>query len=107
MKNQIIKCYVPFFEDFITENFIYENEVYLFNNLVFKKLKYENKIGDFLESLREYYYKNKHYYLNRNPITFNQFNTLLRQLCKNNDFELESKVKYNSSKYDVEYYIKL
>lgn len=107
MKNQIIKCFVPLFEEFIVENFVFENDVHVFNNLVFKKLKYENKIDDFLQALKEYYYKNKHYYLNRNPISFNQFNTILRQLCKNNEFELVSKVKYNSSKYDVEYYIKI
>ena len=107
MKNQIIRSYVPFLSDFITNNFNYENGSYIFNNLVFKKLQYEDKINSFLNELKSYYYKNKHYYLERDPITYNQFNTLLRQLCKNNDIQLQSKVKYNASKYDVEYYIKI
>ena len=105
MKNQIIKKHVDFFDDFIKENFILENDYYIFNNIVFKKLEYENKIPDFLEQLKSYYFKNKHYYLERNPITYNQFNTLMRQICKNNDLMFKTKIKYQSSKYTIEYYI--
>ena len=105
MKNQIIKKYVDFFNDFIKDNFILENDYYIFNNIVFKKLEYENKVQDFLEKLKDYYFKNKHYYLERNPIKYNQFNTIIRQLCKNNDILFNTKIKYQSSKYTIEYYI--
>ena len=105
MKNQIIKKYIDFFKDFVKENFMIENDYYIFNNIVFKQLEYENKIPEFLESLKEYYYKNKHYYLERNPITYNQFNTIIRQICKNNDINFTNKIKYQTSKYNIEYYI--
>ena len=105
MKNQIIKKYVDFLNEFIKENFILENDYYIFNNIVFKKLEYEDKIQDFLEKLKDYYFKNKHYYLERNPINYNQFNTIIRQLCKNNDIVFNSKIKYQNSKYSIEYYI--
>ena len=105
MKNQIIKKKVDYFELFIKENFTFEKDYYIFNHVVFKKLQYENKIYPFLEVLKDYYYKNKHYYIERNPITFNQFNTVLRQLCKVNEIEYTSKIKYNSSKYSIEYFI--
>ena len=105
MKNQIIKKNVDFFNEFIKENFILENDYYIFNNIVFKKLEYENKVQEFLENLKDYYFKNKHYYLERNPIKYNQFNTIIRQLCKNNDILFNSKIKYQSSKYNIEYYI--
>ena len=105
MKNQIIKKNVEFFEDFIKENFTLENSCYIFNHIVFKRLLFQDKVYKFLERLQEYYYKNKHYYITRNPITFNQFNTVLRQICKKNDLEYISKIKYNSSKYNIEYYI--
>lgn len=105
MKNQIIKKYVDFLNEFIKENFILENDYYIFNNIVFKKLEYEDKIQDFLEKLKGYYFKNKHYYLERNPINYNQFNTIIRQLCKNNDIVFNSKIKYQNSKYSIEYYI--
>lgn len=105
MKNQIIKKKVDFFNDFIKENFVLENDYYIFNNIVFKKLEYENKLPEFLETLKDYYFKNKHYYLERYPINYNQFNTLVRQICKNNDIIFNTKIKYQSSKYTIEYYI--
>lgn len=107
MKNQIIKAYIPEFNDFVKENFLYEGGLYIFNTLVFKKLLYENKVDAFLSQLKPYYYKNKQHYISHSPPTFNQFNTLLRQICKNNDVSYRSKVKYQSSKYNIEYYIKL
>ena len=105
MKNQIIKKYIDFFNDFVKENFMIENDYYIFNIIVFKQLEYENKIPSFLENLKEYYYKNKHYYLERDPITYNQFNTILRQICNNNEINFSNKIKYQSSKYSIEYYI--
>jgi len=105
MKNQIIKKNVDCFESFVKENFTFEKNYYIFNHIVFKKLEYENKIYPFLEELKDYYYKNKHYYIERNPISFNQFNTVLRQICKVNEIEYTSKIKYNSSKYSIEYFI--
>ena len=105
MKNQIIKKYIDFFKDFVKENFMIENDYYIFNIIVFKQLEYENKIPSFLENLKEYYYKNKHYYLERDPITYNQFNTILRQICNNNEINFSNKIKYQSSKYSIEYYI--
>ena len=107
MKNQIIKKDVDFFEDFIKENFMLENSYYIFNHIVFKKLLYEEKLYKVLEVLEDYYYKNKHYYIQRNPISFNQFNTIIRQICKRNEIEYTSKIKYNSSKYNIEYYFSL
>ena len=105
MKNQIIKKYIDFFNDFVKENFMIENDYYIFNKIVFKKLEYENKIYEFLEKLKDYYFKNKHYYLERNPISYNQFNTIIRQICNNNEINFSNKIKYQSSKYSIEYYI--
>lgn len=105
MKNQIIKSFVDNFEDFIKENFQKENDCYLYNYICFKRLEYEDKIKPFLESLKQFYYKNKHYYIEREPISFNQFNTVLRQILKRNDIKFHSNIKYNSSKYSIEYFI--
>ena len=62
-KNQVIKNYVDIFDNFVKLNFIYENNYYIFNNLVFKKLSYEGQIESFLDQLKGYYYKNKHFYI--------------------------------------------
>ena len=104
-KNQVVKKYVDIFDDFVKTNFVRENNHYIFNNLIFKKLVYEDKITKFVESLKEYYYENKHFYLNRLPITYKQFNTLIRQICKRNEIKISTSVKYESSKYTTEYHI--
>ena len=83
-KNQVIKKNVDIFDDFVKSNFIYENNYYIFNHLIFKKIVYEGQIDIFLKNLKKYYYKNKYFYIERPSITHNQFNTILRQICKKN-----------------------
>ena len=105
MVNQIIKKKVDIIYDFIKENFNYENSYYVYNIFIFRKLTYNNIINSFLKSLEPYYYKSKHFYLNRDVITFNIFNTILRQIFKKNDISYTKKIKYINSKYSIEYMI--
>tara|TARA_B100001093_G_C26794833_1_gene1000641 strand:+ start:492 stop:857 length:366 start_codon:yes stop_codon:yes gene_type:complete len=105
--NQIIQTNVSNFHHFVETHFAVENDTLIYNLEVFKKLNYEGKIPDFLEELKEYYYKNKHYYLSRTPITFNNFNTIMRQIMNKNEVPYEKKVKYTMSKYQIEYHIPL
>ena len=105
MVNQIIQKRVDLFESFIRSHFIREQDYYVYNIEVFKKLEYESQLKPFLDSLKPYYYKNKHYYLERWPLHYNQFNTVLRQLFNKNEMQVEKKVKYTMSKYQVEYYV--
>ena len=104
-KNQVIKKYVDIFNDFVKNNFVFEKNYYIFNNLIFKKIMYEKEGRDFLIELKRYYYKNKHFYIDRENITYNQFNTVLRQICKINNIDIEIKIKYENSKYSPEYHI--
>lgn len=104
-KNQVIKKYVDIFDDFVKNNFVHENNYYIFNYLTFKKIIYEGQIESFLTQLKDYYYKNKHFYIERSDITHNQFNTILRQICKKNNIHIEIKIKYENSKYSPEYHI--
>tara|TARA_Y100000816_G_scaffold281773_1_gene256669 strand:- start:2443 stop:2775 length:333 start_codon:yes stop_codon:yes gene_type:complete len=105
MVNQIIQKKVDIFESFMEKYFAKEQTYYVYNLEVFKKIQYEEALEPFLESLKVYYFKNKHYYLNRSQMTFNQFNTILRQIFNKNEIEVTKKVKYTKSKYQVEYYI--
>ena len=107
MKNQIIKLYVDVFDQFVKDNLVKENNYYIFNHLIFKKINYDDTLKTFMISLKPFYFKNKHYYLERDPITFNQFNTILRQVCKRNNIKYDTNIKYNSSKYSIEYFIYL
>jgi hypothetical protein len=103
--SQIIHTYVDFFEQFVETYFLLENQVYVYNHETYKRLNYENVLSTFLESLKQYYYKNKYFYLTRDPMTFNSFNTIMRQIMKKNDITYTNKIKYTSSKYQVEYHI--
>ena len=105
MVQQIIQKYVCIFDSFVKDNFMNENGYYIYNIEVFKKLNFDNLLTDFLNELKEYYYKNKYYYLERTPISYNNFNTILRQIFKRNNINFEKKVKYMRSKYQVEYHI--
>ena len=105
MVNQIIKRYVDIFDTFIKDNFNKENDYYVYNILVFKKIFFNKKIDQFLIHLKDYYYVNKQYYLTRTPITYNQFNTIIRQILKINNIEYKKNVKYINSKYTTEYHI--
>lgn len=104
-KNQVIKKYVDIFDDFVKTNFVHENNYYIFNYLTFKKIIYEGQIESFLTQLKDYYYKNKYFYIERSHITHNQFNTILRQICKKNNIHIEIKIKYENSKYSPEYHL--
>ena len=105
MIQQIIQKYVDIFESFVVDNFIMEQDYYVYNIEVFKKLNFDNTLNTFIDELRPYYFKNKHFYLERAPYTYNTFNTLSRQIMKRNNIKVEKKVKYHQSKYQVEYHI--
>ena len=102
---QVVQKEVDLFEPFVKTHFISENDYLIYNIDVFKKLNFENQLVPFLESLKPYYYKNKHFYLERDPISYNNFNTILRQIFSRNKIKIKKKVKYIMSKYQVEYYI--
>lgn len=107
MKNQIIKNYIDFIDNFLKERCIKENNYYIFNEIVYKKIVYNDELNNFLESLKEYYYPNKYFYLDRKPFTYKLFSTVLRQILNNNNIKYEKKVKYYISKYTTEYFIYL
>lgn len=105
MVNQIIQKYVDIFESFIKKNFILEQDYYIYNMDVYKKISFGTELTEFLSELKKYYYKNKYFYIQRDPVTFNEFNTILRQIFKKNNMNVEKKIKYNMSKYQIEYHI--
>ena len=105
MVQQIIQKYVDIFESFVISHFIEEQDYYVYNNEVFKKLVFDDTLDNFICALKPYYFKNKHFYLQRHPYTYNSFNTILRQIMKRNNIQVEKKVKYQKSKYQVEFHI--
>ena len=102
--NQIIKEHVDFFNEFISDIGIQENNYIVINETIFNQAKYNDKIQPFFDKLIPYYYKSKQFYVTR-EINFGNFITVLRQICKKNNVEYTSKIKYSKSTHFMEYYI--
>lgn len=79
---------------------------YLFDQNAFRKLVYNHLDKDFLNVIIEYYHTSKQFYISR-KLTYNSFTTLLRQICKSNNIMFTSQLKYNESKYNIDYFIYL
>ena len=52
MTNQIIKTYVDIFESFVKKHFILEQDYYVYNMDVYKKLSFGTELKDFLYELK-------------------------------------------------------
>jgi len=103
--SQIFKNQIPneLFYAFLDKNCSKSDKYYTFNNDSFKKGLYNNSINDFLESCKSYYYISKRKYLER-KLNYTFFVTILRQICKANNINYVSQLKYTNSTYCIHYY---
>ena len=58
----------------------------------------------FCTDLTPYYYPNKQVFVTR-KMSYNNLNTILRQICRHNSIECKSHRKYDKSKTHIVYYI--
>ena len=79
-----------------------KNDTYLIDYNAYKKLVFHNLQTELCEQLKPYYYKSKHYYLERD-LTYNSFTTIIRQVCKFNSIKIVPRVRYIESLYMNEY----
>tara|TARA_Y100001970_G_scaffold215428_1_gene263567 strand:+ start:2353 stop:2679 length:327 start_codon:yes stop_codon:yes gene_type:complete len=104
--SQIFKNIYPLekLDFFLKIHCTYNNNYYLFTCDNYKQYVFNNKINDFINSLYPYIFKAKQKYLTR-KITFKTFMTIIRQICKSQHIPIISKIKYNKSSYQTDYYI--
>jgi len=108
MTSQIFKDNIPnnllfnLLEKICLKNF----KFFTFNNDSFKKGIYTNDIQDFLKICNTYYHNSKKKYLER-KLTYNNFTTILRQICNHNKIKYTTEIKYIKSNYNIVYYIYL
>ena len=80
---------------------------YRIDTIVFKKMQYHNILQNFIDTVKEYYYPHKREsYINR-PITYNNFLTIIRHICRYNSVDYKRLTIYDKSKYSIEYIIYL
>lgn len=106
MSNQIFKKIVPekVLFDLLEKICIKKEKYYLFDINAYKKLIFYNYQVEFCEELTEYYHLGKQFYLTR-KMKYNSFTTILRQICKLCNIMYTSQIKYNESKYNIDYLI--
>ena len=117
--NKIMKTAVPndLFYDFIKKiSYKVPNSNYFLIDLFsYKKATYCDEqphpdafelslLHKFCQDLLPYYNKDKQFFLTR-KMSYNNLNTILRQICRHNSIECKSERKYDKSKTHIVYYI--
>jgi hypothetical protein len=106
MPNQIFKKIVPkeMLFDLLNKICLKTEKYYLFDINAYRKLIFYNLHVEFFENLKEYYHYGKQFYLER-KIKYNSFTTIIRQICKYCNIMYTSQIKYNESKYNIDYLV--
>jgi len=106
MLKQIFKKDIPIniLVDLLEKICLKTDKYYLVDMNAYKKMLFHGYHTEFLSILVDYYHSSKRYYAERD-LTFNAFTTIIRQICKSNTLQFTSQIKYNSSKYNIEYLI--
>lgn len=108
MTSQLFKENIPIYilYDFLEKICVKDtiNNRFIFSKAAFKKAEIYNLLSNFKEVIKPYYHASKQYYIDRN-LTFIRFTTIIKQICHINNNEIISKIVYNKSKYEMEYYI--
>jgi len=106
MLKQIFRENIPIniLFDILNKLCLKTEKYYLIDNNAYKKLIYNQYHEDFLTTILPYYQESKKFYVTR-ELTYNSFINIVRQICKSNDIMFTSKIKYNESKYNIDYFI--
>jgi len=80
------------------------DKYYLIDMNAFKILKYNHLEDEFCNKLMDYYHSSKTHYVTR-EFTYKSFTNIVRQICKSNAVMFSSKIKFEKSQYNIDYYI--
>ena len=106
MLKQIFRENVPIslLNDLLEKICLKTEKYYLIDNNAFRKLVFHKHHESFLDTILPFYQESKKFYVTR-KFTYNSFVNIVRQICKSNDVMFTSKIKYNESKYNIDYFI--
>jgi hypothetical protein len=94
----------------ITHKIITNVSYFLIDISAYKKAIYCDEfqpmslLQQFCNDLMLYYCKNKQFFITR-KMSYNNFNTILRHICRHNGIDFKSERKYDKSKTQIVYYI--
>ena len=106
MSTQLFKKNVPneYLFDLLEKICIKTDKYYLVDLNGFKKLVFYNYFEDFKKQIIPHYNLSKQFYVQR-KLTYNSFTNIIRQICKSNNIMFTSQIKYNESKYNIDFLI--
>jgi len=106
MSNQIFKLLVPkeLLFDLLDKISLKTDKYYLIDNNAYRKMIFNNYHLEFSETLKSYYHLGKRKYVER-KMNYNSFVTIIRQICKATNIMYTSQIKYNESKYNIDYFV--
>ena len=111
-KEVSLKCLYEILKDILNKVCMIDSSVqlditeFVITKALFKRAEIHNLIKPFLETIKEHYYLSKQHYIDR-QINYNNFITIIRQLCNVNDIKYVSTIVYSKSNYEIEYTIEI
>ena len=104
--SQLFKIKIPssILFDFLSKYARNMDTYYIFDKTTYKTAKYHAYTTEFLSRIGEYYHDSKKFYVARTD-TYNNFITVLRQVCKYNSIPYTSRKDYAKSTYNISYHI--
>jgi len=106
MKKQIFKTGVPpeILYNLLEKISLKTDKYYIVDFVAYKKMRFHNLHEPFLKTIIDYYHYSKRFYIERD-FTYNSFTNIVRQICRVNDITFTSEIKYNDSKYHIDYFV--
>jgi hypothetical protein len=106
MTSQIFRKIVPkeLLFELLEKVCLKTDKYYLIDMNSYRKLIFYNYHTAFCDILKEYYNLSKLFYIERKMV-YNSFTNIVRQICKINNIMFTSQIKYNESKYNIDFFI--
>jgi hypothetical protein len=84
-----------------------DDSSHVFSKVSFKRAQMNGLAVEFIADAAPYYHKSKQKYADLAAINYKSMANMLRQLCKYHEIPVDSKIKYNKSSYEIDYFISL
>jgi hypothetical protein len=95
---------IPNSNHYLIDLFAYKKATYCDEEPSLPPHESSSLLQKFCQDLMPYYCKDKQFFLTR-KMSYNNLNTILRQICRHNSIECRSERKYDKSKTHIVYYI--
>jgi hypothetical protein len=106
MLNQIFRKNVPpsLLFDLLELICLKTDKYYVIDMNAYKKLLFHELHIKLANDMIEYYHISKQFYATR-KMTYTSFINIVRHICKNSNIMYTSQMRYNESKYNINYYV--